>query len=73
MLLTRGGPLLLRALPFVTLAFVLGAVDFRFFVGDFALLALGGTDLALRFVGRSLFAFGAADFRFFGGVFVVLF
>ncbi|MGB5222389.1 MAG: hypothetical protein WBN60_15230 [Polyangiales bacterium] len=55
------------------MAFVLGAVDFRFFVGDFALLASGGSDLALRFVGRALFAFGAADFRFFGGVFVVLF
>jgi len=73
MLLTRGGPLLLRALAFVALAFALGAVDFRFFGGAFALLFLEGPDLGLLLVGRSLFAFGAEDFRFFGGVFVVLF
>jgi hypothetical protein len=78
MLLTRGGGMLLRALvfaglAFTALAFVLGAVDFRFFAAALGAFDLGETDLDGAFGARLVFALGATDLRFLAGAFVVLF
>jgi hypothetical protein len=60
-------------LAFTALAFVLGAVDFRFFAAALGAFDLGETDLDGAFGARLVFALGATDLRFLAGAFVVLF